>query len=231
MINITFVSIGGQSLDALKSVLRPHEGFTFNYMVKRLETIDDLKYDVCVSPANSFGELQGGVDMVYYRCFGRDRIQSLVYDTIMKLYSGEILVGDCCPIDLHKIDITTVNYLLLCPTMTIPLDTSHTRNAYFFTRALIKGTKAISKYLQRDISVLCPMPCTGVGMMDIKQAADQVSCAFDAYDKRGLIYAIYQHGDGYELKTNIKYPELCNSVMRNAQLVYMAQTKTIHTMH
>ena len=48
--------------------------------------------------------------------------------------------------------------------------------------------------------------------MDVKQAAEQISTAFDAYDRHGLIYAIYQHGDGYEKKTNARYHELYNSI-------------------
>ena len=45
--------------------------------------------------------------------------------------------------------------------------------------------------------------------MDVKQAAEQISTA---YDRHGLIYAIYQHGDGYEKKTNARYHELYNSI-------------------
>lgn len=48
MIHITFISMTGDSIDALKQYLKPHTNFTFSYLKTRLETADDLKYDVCM---------------------------------------------------------------------------------------------------------------------------------------------------------------------------------------
>lgn len=251
---IVFISRSLSIVDALKFKLSKHKEYKFKYSTDSIEGINELQYDVCVSPSNSYGELQGGVDMQYYKALGRDTLQNYVYNIIMRDYNGEILVGESCLVNLDNIrkleqikntsmdmDInTTTNatnntnkdklpkYLLLCPTMTIPLNVNETRNAYYFTRAMIRGLNNMKRLGLECKTVLCPIPCTAVGQMQPEIAAKQISMAFDAFDKKGLIYAIYGYGDGYkegQPGTNNAYPEYANSVLQNAKMAYMYSMK------
>ena len=198
IINIKFVSRDSDIVESVKNKLGKHAGYKFSFSSVDIENIDDMQYDVCVSTANSYGEIQGGIDMKYYMSLGGKKLQQYIYNVIMKNYAGEILVGESCLIDLNKVreladqdnDNTTdvlPRYLLLCPTMTLPGDVSNTRNAYYFTRAMIRGLKNMQRVGIKFKTVICPVPCVAVGMMDPIIAANQISIAFDAFDKKGLM--------------------------------------------
>lgn len=221
-INITFISRDKNSISALRGHLGTHNGYTFEYSNEELKDYDQLKkYDVYISPANSYGELKGGIDMQYYMLLGRDKLQKHIFDVIKKQYAGEILVGSSCLIKLEKISEEFKDkYLLLCPTMTVPLDVSGTRNAYYFTRAMITGLKSMKRLGLTCSNVFCPTPCVGVGNMKTRIMAMQVETAFSAFEGKGLIYAIYLDSLNNELCN--KYPEYhVNSVDQNAKMAYI----------
>lgn len=46
-----------------------------------------------VSPANSFGDLQGGIDLIYYKYFGYN-LEERLQEIIIKEKFGELIVGD-----------------------------------------------------------------------------------------------------------------------------------------
>jgi len=182
---ITFLSRDQEVIDELKK----HLGDNFFYLVKDIRVKSDFdEYDVLISPANSFGEIQGGIDMQYYINFGRDKLQEKIYKEIQNKYNGEILVGEFCPIRLEE----SGKILLLCPTMTVPMDVSQTRNAYYFTRAFMKGLHILEKAGYNINKVLCPVPCVGVGGMSAENAAKQIKAAIDAMNKTGVVYNLYK---------------------------------------
>ena len=130
--------------------------FKFRYLNDKLEHLDQLEeYDVVVSPANSFGELKGGIDYYFYKLLGGNKLQSHVYDAIKSECQGEIAIGETLIIDLGKFSVKynkTPNqaqefnsytgmprFMYMCPTMTIPMDVNGTRNAYLFMKTLIKN--------------------------------------------------------------------------------------------
>ncbi len=55
-------------------------------------SIFDVKCDAVVSPANSFGFMDGGIDMLYSRRFGW-QVQERLQDLIQTEHHGELLVG------------------------------------------------------------------------------------------------------------------------------------------
>ena len=182
---ITFVSNNFETINVVKRTL----GDNYQYMCKDIRSLNDLeldKFDVYISPANSFGELQGGIDMQYYKYFGGDILQENIYNIIRKDYSGEILMGDFCYINLSN-----GKKLLLCPTMTIPADVSQTRNAYYFMRAVLKGINILKQANINVNNVFCPIPCTGVGKMSSELAAKQMKAAIDGENRMGQIYDVY----------------------------------------
>src|SRR4051794_31515462 len=56
-------------------------------------SILDVECDAVVSPANSFGFLDGGVDDLYRRHFGGD-LQDRVQGMIRERHGGELVVGN-----------------------------------------------------------------------------------------------------------------------------------------
>lgn len=188
---ITFVSRDADALQVLQNELSDVYGsskYSSKYVVKDIRKKADLDgYDVYVSPANSFGELQGGgVDMQYFLHFGRKELQDKVYKEIKTRYQGEVLIGEFCVITLPENKL-----LLMCPTMTIPTDVSQTRNAYYFTRAMLKGLLILQKTGRKIGKVFCPIPCIGVGGMDPELAAKQIKAGFDAFDGMGRVIDVY----------------------------------------
>jgi O-acetyl-ADP-ribose deacetylase (regulator of RNase III) len=80
---------------------------------------DDIlegRSDAVISPANSFGFMDGGIDLAYRRYFGMD-LQSRVQAKIRSEFHGELPVGQAMVVPTgHE----TVPYLVAAPTMRIP---------------------------------------------------------------------------------------------------------------
>ena len=55
-------------------------------------SILDVSTDAVVSPANSFGFMDGGIDALYTRKFGTG-VQSRLQEAIREFHFGELLVG------------------------------------------------------------------------------------------------------------------------------------------
>ncbi|KAL4233565.1 hypothetical protein ACF0H5_008246 [Mactra antiquata] len=151
--------------------------------------------DAIVSPANSFGFMDGGIDMVYSRHFGwqmQERLQKLIRTN----YDGELLVGQAAIITtVEKHNRNTVEwskynagqpitYLISAPTMRVPMDVSDTCNAYLAFRGIILAVKKFNaSHPDKPIrSVLCPGLGTAVGMMPSDRCALQMLYAFETYE-------------------------------------------------
>ncbi len=208
MSEITFVSNNEEVVNTLQEVLGDSAAnFTYKYMIKDIRKKEDLgEYDVYISPANSFGELQGGIDMQYFLHFGRRKLQEQVYAEIKNRYQGEVLIGEFC-----KIDILDGKILLLCPTMTLPTNISQTRNVYYFTRAMIKGLTILKKSGYCVNRVFCPIPGVGVGGMESSIAAKQMKMAFDAFSGSGAVIDVYSDVGNVLQAARI----MCISMLRN----------------
>lgn len=139
--------------------VRIHEG---DILAKRADAI--------LSPANSFGYMDGGIDLAYSHFFGWD-LQDRLQETLRRQHAGELLVGNAAVIPTHHSDIP---YLVSAPTMRVPGDISDTVNVYHAFRAALLAAKA-TKEIQ---SLLSPALGTGVGSMPIERAARQMYAAY-----------------------------------------------------
>ncbi len=139
--------------------------------------IFEHRADAIVSPANSFGYMDGGIDLIYSRVLGRHlegRLQALLRDQ----HFGELPVGQAVivPTD-HK----AIPYLVSAPTMRVPTGISRTANVYLaFRAALIAIQKHNENSAQEIGSLLVPGLGTGVGDMPPERAARQMRIAYDA---------------------------------------------------
>ena len=93
--------------------------------------------DIIVSPANSFGWMDGGIDQHINNYFRAEKIdiQKLVQDVIKKEYDGELLVGQCASVYTNS---PTIPVLLVVPTMRVPLPIYDAVDVYLAARAIFK---------------------------------------------------------------------------------------------
>lgn len=134
--------------------------------------ITQVECDAIVSPANSFGFMDGGLDYALSVRLGWD-LEKKLQQQIKELPEGELLVGRALVL---ATDDAKIPYLISAPTMRIPtnfnIDTSV--NAYLAMKALL--IQAVND--DRINSVAIPGLCTGVGRMQPIIAARQM---FQAY--------------------------------------------------
>lgn len=134
----------------------------------RFENVTE--YDCIVSPANSFGLMDGGFDLALTKYFG-EQLMKRVQNAIIHQYYGEQPVGTSL---IVKTGNPNHPYLAHTPTMRVPMDISQTDNVYNAMRAMLIEVK---KYPNIS-SVLCPGLGTLTGKMPYKKAAWQMYLAY-----------------------------------------------------
>lgn len=133
--------------------------------------------DAVVSPANSFGFMDGGIDMAYTRRLGWELSASL-QDLIHAEHDGELPVGQAVILPTHDLDFP---WLVSAPTMRVPQDVSGTPNAYLAFRAALRAVREHNMSSAAPIrSLLCPGLGTAIGQMHPDVCARQMRDAFDA---------------------------------------------------
>lgn len=143
-------------------------------------SILDVSCNAIVSPANSFGFMDGGIDAVYVDHFG-PQVQDRVRYNILAEHDGELLVGAATIVPTDDIDIP---YLIAAPTMRVPMHLpNETVNPYLATRAVLllatKGKFTGGKYDGQSVSdhvrsIAFPGMGTGVGAVPFDVSARQI---------------------------------------------------------
>ncbi|MDG1333824.1 MAG: macro domain-containing protein [Crocinitomicaceae bacterium] len=128
--------------------------------------------DAVVSPANSFGFMDGGVDLPLSNRFGW-QLQDFLQGKIKELPERELLVGRSIVLETND---KKVPYLISAPTMRVPMNFNiHTSvNAYLAMKA------ALIACLSNDNinTVAIPGMCTGCGKMPFDIASNQMYLAY-----------------------------------------------------
>ena len=133
--------------------------------------------DAIVSPANSFGYMDGGIDLVYLHRFGWD-LQTRLQTHLREEHDGELPVGQATIIETFD---ATMPYLVSAPTMRVPMMVANTVNAYLSFRAAIRAVKLRNREAPGTIRrVLCPGLCTAIGEMPAELCARQMAAAYEA---------------------------------------------------
>lgn len=143
--------------------------------------IFDLQADAIVSPANSFGYMDGGIDLVYSQLFGfqlENRLQSLLQEK----FFGELPVGQAVILPTQH---GAIPFLVSAPTMRVPSSIERSLNVYLaFRAALIAVLDHNARPGHAIHTLLVPGLGTGVGEMPPERAARQMRAAYDAVVKR-----------------------------------------------
>ena len=134
--------------------------------------ITKLECDAVVSPANSFGFMDGGLDYALSERFGWD-LEKKVQALIKALPEGELLVGRSLVVETGD---KMIPLLISAPTMRIPtnFNISTSVNAYLAMKAILIAATSDA----RIRSVAIPGLCTGVGGMEQAIAATQMFAAY-----------------------------------------------------
>lgn len=147
-------------------------------------SILDVDCDAVVSPANSFGFMDGGIDALYVQAFGPE-IQARVRRAIYERHYGELLVGAA---EIVETDHAHIPYLIAAPTMRVPTILRDSVNPYLAARAALLlvrfGTFTEGDYEGAPIAdvvhtVAFPGMGTGVGRVSPAICARQMRVAIE----------------------------------------------------
>lgn len=142
----------------------------------KIGDILDQQCNALVSPANSFGFMDGGLDLQISEHFGWD-LERKVQDIIKSNHSGELLVGQAEILPTEREDIP---YLISAPTMRIPMVLpENSINVYLSTMAVLNSIENFNKDQIKIKSVAMPFMGTGVGGMKYTTASRQMRIAYD----------------------------------------------------
>jgi O-acetyl-ADP-ribose deacetylase (regulator of RNase III) len=130
-----------------------------------------LKTDCVVSPANSFGYMDGGLDVIISEKIGW-QVQDKLQVQIIENYYGELLVGQAL---LIETDFDEIPFCIAAPTMRVPSLIENTVNVYLATKAILQLLKKDNRIKTVTISGLG----TGVGKMAFDICAKQMKKAYD----------------------------------------------------
>jgi O-acetyl-ADP-ribose deacetylase (regulator of RNase III) len=134
-----------------------------------------------VSPANSYGFMNGGIDRDINRIM--DNVEQQVKQRIgqVGIYDNSgrkfLPVGNCEVISKNN------KFLFVSPTMTMPgyiLDANN-KNVFLAFYAILKKVGEMMKKYNYNLVIACPSLGTGVGNMDPKKSAMQVKYAFNLF--------------------------------------------------
>ncbi len=147
-------------------------------------SILDVACDAVVSPANSFGFMDGGIDLLYSRYFGW-HVQEQLQRLIVGHHHGELLVGAA---EIVETNDSRILYLIAAPTMRVPMVLHDSVNPYLACRAALLLVKQgvfsagsrkgepVASYVK---SVAFPGLGTGVGRVAPHICARQARAAIE----------------------------------------------------
>lgn len=192
-----FVDINAKLTEAWEKVFQGIEEVT----VKN-QSIFDLSCDVIVSPANSFGFMNGGIDFSISKNLGW-HIEKRLQKIIREQFYGELLVGQATIVDT---DNKQFPFLISSPTMRTPMTILRSPNIYLATKAIL----ALLKYgkfsdgtliNEKVKTVAIPGLGTGVGQVPPLLCARQMRIAWE-----DVMNEKYKTEKGWEeLRSNYAY--------------------------
>ncbi len=137
------------------------------------------QFDCLVSPANSFGMMDGGIDAAITRFFGLD-LERRVQRTILADYLGEQPIGTSFVIETGH---PQHPFLAHTPTMRVPMTIKGTDVPYTAMWAMLLAVRKHNHDRpDRAIqTIACPGMGTGIGQVPYGEAARLMALAYDHF--------------------------------------------------
>lgn len=129
-----------------------------------------------VSPANSYGYMDGGIDRLYVDFFGQ-QLQRTVTEAISRQPEGTLLVGAALlvPTGHERIPL-----LVVAPTMMLPGPTT-AAHVFFAMSAILQ---LADRHRDRLTELYCPGLGTGIGRVPFEDAAAEMAAAYGRWIER-----------------------------------------------
>lgn len=151
-----------------------------------------LAADAIVSPANSFGFMDGGVDLAYSEYFGW-QVEHRVREEIKKLPFNELLIGQALVVDTDHLHVPK---LICAPTMRVPMYIFDSIDVYLAARAAFKIAK------DNDWHILMPGLGTGCGLVPVAIAAQRMRQAYDdVVNERQFVFKDFYEARNHHMLT------------------------------
>ena len=151
------------------------------------ENYFDVQTDCYISPANSYGFLDGGIDnklRKFYEKLGID-IEKTVQDIIIDKFDGELLVGQAFYFPLFSFNSKKIPDLIVAPTMRVPMKLpENSVNVYLAMRAILLKLKSLNWSGSSSPKVKSVSICglgTGIGQLPYDLCAKQMRKAYDDF--------------------------------------------------
>ena len=132
--------------------------------------------DAIVSPANSFGIMDGGIDLAIRNELGF-QVETHIQEVILKKYHGEMPIGAA---EIINTKHDKWGYMIAAPTMRIPENVAFTLNAYIAFRAILIAINSFneSKPNRTIKTLVCSGLGSGIGSMEPTKCAAQMRAAY-----------------------------------------------------
>lgn len=138
--------------------------------------IFNVPTDCIVSPANSFGFMDGSLDLAISNRFGWG-VQKRLQQIIKEKFNGELLVGQATYIETNDPDTP---YCISAPTMRVPMILGNESiNVYLATKAIFNCIK--NEPTIKINSITISGLGTGVGRVPYILCAKQMKYAYDSF--------------------------------------------------
>jgi len=163
--------------------------------------------DAVVSPANSFGFMDGGLDLALSERFGW-ALETRVQAAIRARPLGELLVGEALAVPTGD---PRVPWLVVAPTMRVPMRLRQSVAPYLAMKALLVAAR--DPALEPPVDALAvPGLGTGVGGLPAAIAARQMRAAFDeiVFGRPGFP-ADFGEAQGRHIRLNPEQIDLWNA--------------------
>ncbi len=136
------------------------------------------QFDCMVSAANSFGLMDGGVDLAIANFFGQDLVNK-VQKQILEEYLGEQPIGTSLIVETGHIKHPFIAHT---PTMRVPQPIAHTDNVYWAMWAMLLTVRKHNQQNSKLIEIIaCPGLGTSTGKMSFSEAAQQMALAYQNF--------------------------------------------------
>jgi len=173
------------------------------------KSIFEINCDAIVSPANSYGFMDGGLDLRISQFFGW-HVQERLQEKIKQNHYGELIVGTA---EIVETDHDLIPYVISAPTMRVPMILKDSVNIYLATRAVLilakYGKFSDGTFINEKVKTIAiPGMGTGVGRVPYDICALQM--------RRAVEDIFYENGE--------KFPKTWREAQKRHQLLYRSDT-------
>jgi len=177
---ILFFDISSELISTYQKYLSNINGLETFFILDRIENIiNKYKLDALISPANSFGMMNGGIDKNYTELFSE--IEKTVKSGINVAKLGKSWDGTYyLPVGQNivvPINHDYCKFMIVMPTMYMPSNIKDTNNVYSTFYGFL------THFYIQDIIVGCPGLGTGVGCLSSLESCKQIMQAIIDFKK------------------------------------------------